>query len=135
MKDSTYSLLAGVIAHLEGDSPPRFAWPIYDQAPQDAAKPYMTTGETQALAWEAQCIDGAESYIEFHTWDNSHRARTTVLMMNESLVQALHGQKFALPGTDAVQLVELESSRSFWDRDGLTMHGVVSFRVYTTTDH
>lgn len=109
-----------------GEDRPR----VYDAAPNDAEKPYITLGPPQVLPDRADCIDGAETSYPIHGWTNGPRS-VTIKRLGAAIALALDGVEFELVGHQTV-LTEVEQIVYLEDPDGLTRHVAVTLRVLTT---
>lgn len=102
---------------------------VYDHAPQDVAFPYVTIGEDTAIPFDTDNSIGAESTITIHVWSR-YRGRKECKQIQREIYNALH--RYELPVTGAhLVTVEFETGRTFLDADGLTTHGVQTFRIIT----
>jgi Protein of unknown function (DUF3168) len=104
--------------------------PVYDYVPPDAGNKYVTMGSHTVVDASAKDVDGQELTIEVHQWDSTHRGRMGVLDMQGRIYNALHDANLTVDGF-GLTYIWFEFSTSFLDEDGLTMHGVLRFRVRT----
>ena len=132
--ESAFALLAAIRAHLLADAGvaaavgPR----IYDVAPLGVVFPYIQTGDIQSLPFEdGMCINGSELFITIHTWARGQTPAADMHRANAAVRFALHGQTFAVAG-HTLQAMDFQTTRTLRDPDGITRHGVVDFRAFTT---
>lgn len=110
---------------------------IYDEVPRApggdvrAQKPYVSIGEDEVIADKADCLDGAEITITIHAWSAGPGA-VEVKRITSAIKQALDGEQLELVGQNAFE-IEFEGARHLTEQDGLTRHGVVTFRALTET--
>lgn len=102
---------------------------VYDLVPREAAFPYVTIGDEQALDDGNACDDGWEVFADVHVWSRSVGYPEAKGLMAK-IVPRLTGIS-AIAGYTLIA-VELESSRIFRDGDGLTSHGVITIRFVIT---
>ena len=114
VQQMVYAALTGVVT-------------VYDAVPQGAAYPYATIGEGSVSEWDTVSDTGADCSVTIHTWSRG-RGRKEIKAMQGLIFAALHDQTFIVSGFNVVS-VYFENSNSFMDADGLTRHGVQSFRV------
>jgi hypothetical protein len=101
--------------------------PIYDAVPQSASFPYVTIGDDNSVEWDT-CTDyGAAVTVTIHTWSRG-RGRLETKTLQGEIYAALHDALLQSTGYNVVSCY-FESSVSFMDVDGLTRHGVQTFRV------
>lgn len=132
--DSSFALLAAVNARLKADA--QLAGiveaRVYDMPPQTVVYPYVQQGDIQSLPWEdGGCIDGSELYPQIHTWARGQTASATVHKMNAAIRDCLHNQRFPMVG-HTLQSLQHVTTRVLRDPDGITRHGVIDFRAFTT---
>jgi len=102
---------------------------IWHRAPEDAAFPYVADFDTFGMRADAVCIEASEITLNVHVWardciDPLQDARS----ITYEVARALHNHPLALPSNRLVTL-DHRGERVFYDRDGLTGHGVVEFRA------
>lgn len=107
--------------------------PVYDNAPQqsDASQgfPYVTIGEDTINEWDTDTELGANVTITVHTWSRA-RGRKELKAIQGNIYDALHRATDLTFAGYVFVGVDFISSDSFLDSDGLTRHGVQTFRVY-----
>jgi hypothetical protein len=101
---------------------------VYDAVPQVEIFPYVTIGEDSINEWDTFDNVGANASITVHTWSRA-RGRKETKQIQGLIYDALHRQEFSSAGYDVVA-VDFEASQSFMDADGLTRHGVSTFRIF-----
>lgn len=100
---------------------------VYDSVPQQEQFPYVTIGEDVIVEWDTVSNVGASASITIHTWSRA-RGRAEVKEIQGIIYEALHRKEFSIAGFDVVA-TDFISSQSFMDADGLTRHGVSTFRI------
>lgn len=101
--------------------------PVYDDAPQGAAFPYITIGDDTLTEWDQDACLGAEATLTLHVWSRE-RGRKQTKQIQGLLYDALHRYPLTVNGAHAVDCL-WEMSESFLDPDGHTRHGVSRFRI------
>jgi len=100
---------------------------IYDSVPQDTAYPYVTVGEDNHNEWDTNTTLGSDCSITIHTWSRSRGKKETKTIQG-AIYDVLHRANLSAAGY-RIDLTEFVSSQSFTDSDGLTRHGVQTFRM------
>jgi len=106
---------------------------VYDAVPQAAdsgsgsAFPYVTIGEDTAIEWDTDTELGADLTITIHTWSR-YRGRKETKQIQGLIYGILHRANLSISGYHLVGVDWLQSE-SFMDTDGLTRHGVQTFRI------
>lgn len=107
--------------------------PVYDNAPQqsDSAKgfPYVTIGEDVINEWDTDTELGGNPVVTIHTWSR-YRGRKETKEIQAEIYDALHRAEDLSYAGFAFITIDFLSAESFMDTDGLTRHGVSTFRVY-----
>lgn len=109
---------AGLMALIEG---------VYDSVPQTETFPYVTIGEDTHAGWNTSTTLGTDVSVVINTWSRDRGRKETKLIQGE-IYDALSRATLTYSGYDIIN-IEFEGSESFMDADGLTRHGVQSFRV------
>lgn len=109
------------------------ATPVYDNSPQvsDSALgfPYVTIGDDVVSEWDTDTELGGNAVVTIHTWSR-YRGRKETKEIQSAIYQALHrAEDLSYTGFLFIT-IDFLSSESFMDTDGLTRHGVSTFRVY-----
>lgn len=100
---------------------------VFDNVPQSTAFPYVTVGEDNHTEWDTDEIIGSDCSITVHTWSRK-RGRGETKNIQGHIYNALHRAELSHAGY-RFDSVNFETSNSFMDADGLTRHGVQTFRV------
>ena len=103
------------------------ATPVYDDVPQQADFPYVTIGEDSFTAWDTDSELGATSVLTVHTWSRTRGKKETKAIQGD-IYDSLHRATLISAGYNFVT-IDLISSESFLDADGLTRHGVQTFNA------
>ncbi len=102
---------------------------IHDDAPQQAAFPYLTFGQSTARDWSTATDEGAEHVLTLHVWSRAAGKKEAHAVMR-AVRQALHDQPLTLEDHRLVNLRH-DCSGTARDPDGETVHGIVRFRAVT----
>lgn len=106
---------------------------VHDAVPQavdsgdGAAYPYVTLGEDTAQEWDTDTSVGADLTITLHVWSR-YRGRKEVKQIQGAIYNVLHRATLVIAGHHLVGIDWIQSD-SFLDADGLTRHGVQTFRI------
>lgn len=106
---------------------------VYDTAPQalDAGAaanfPYVTIGEDTHVEWDTDTELGADVTVTIHVWSRD-RGRKETKTIQGLIYGLLHRASLSISGYNLVGVDWLQSD-SFLDTDGLTRHGVQTFRI------
>ncbi len=100
---------------------------LFEDVPDNPVFPYIALGEDQEIPWLADCIDGSEVYITLHVWARDG-GFGTVKEGSAVVTAALHDAPLALAGYRVV-VFSRGGMRVMKDPDGLTTHGVLTFRA------
>ena len=99
---------------------------IYDRVPTTVQKPYISFGPSQITSDDATCIDGFEVFQQVDIW-SVVPGFAEVKALGEKVRAALHRYEFMVDGVPFE--IEHRFTNYLRDSDGLTSHGVLSFRV------
>lgn len=107
--------------------------PVYDDVPQDlSAFPYVTIGE-DVLTFNDTDTDRSNNVsITVHTWSRE-RGRKETKQIQSQIYDSLHLANLVKAGYNFVVITE-QSSTTFLDADGLTRHGVQTFKLIIEED-
>lgn len=94
--------------------------------------PYVAFGDFQALDDGGGCIDGSEVFVTLHVWSRQRGTREAKQVVS-AVRKALHEADLALGSDHRLIEIMFRDSRVFFDADGLTAHGVLTFRALTET--
>lgn len=99
---------------------------VWDQVEgQKAAFPYITIGDDDIIDDSNSCFDAFEVFVTVHVWSRDV-GKVTAKRVGRAVRAALNVELLL---TEFVCTVwEHQSSRYFKDGDGLTTHGVLTFR-------
>lgn len=99
---------------------------IYDRVPRDVVTPYISIGQSQVNSDDAECIDGFEVFQQVDVW-STKPGFEECKALGEKVRAALHRKEILIDGLPFE--IEHQFTNTFRDSDGLTSHGVLSFRV------
>lgn len=131
-------LQKAIYAKLANDAPLlAIATAVYDYVPQpddsgDPAEfPYVVIGDDSLNAWDTDSTTGADASVTIHTWSR-YKGKQEIKAMQGAIYAAVNRATLAIAGYSFV-LSDLLTSDSFVDSDGVTQHGVQTFRVLFNT--
>jgi hypothetical protein len=100
---------------------------LYDMVPPAAAFPYVTLGDISARDYDTRDRDGFEQIVILHVWSRA-RGRKELKTIMQAVYDTLHHASLTLTGADFVSC-RFQSAVTQQERDGLTLHGVMRFRI------
>ena len=100
---------------------------VYDAVPETEVFPYITIGEDTHTSWTTNTTLGTDVQLVISVWSRK-RGRLETKTIQGEVYDALNRANLAYSGHDIIN-VELLDSSSFMDADGLTRHGVQTFRM------
>lgn len=128
------SLHEAVFGKLSGDAGvTALVTGVYDNVPQSddsgagTAFPYLTVGEAAHAAWDTDDSLGSDATVTIHSWSRD-RGQKEIREIQGAVYAALQRATLSLTGFALVHIDWL-GSEWFMDADGLTRHGVQTFRV------
>jgi len=129
-----WAIQTAVYSRLKGDSAlMAMVKGVFDSVPQvidagvAADYPYITLGEDIHLEWDTDTEQGSDCTITTHVWSR-YRGRKEVKEIQGRIFDMLHRASFTVTGYNLVDCFWIQSD-SFMDADGLTRHGVQTFRI------
>lgn len=138
MKDPSAAMQKAIYAKLVASSAIAAALggtaKAYDKSPnQDPAQwpePLLRIGDDQAVGDSNGCADGWEFYSTIHTYSrDAQRPRMVAKeLMNHVAIAVGNDAQLPAPLGFVVVEVDLVQSRTFMEADGITAHGVQTFR-------
>ena len=104
---------------------------VYDNPPPEPIFPYITIGDDQVIDDSGECGASFEVFEDVHIWDRPKaKSKAAVKELRKEVVAAVLAIT-SIEDDYALVSVSLESARSLRDPDGLTEHGVLTFRFLT----
>ena len=100
---------------------------LFQDVPPGPTFPYVTLGPSQRLPDLAECIDGAEIFVDLHVFSRGAGYEQSK-RIGATLIDELHDATLSL-GEHRCLLIELSDERYFVESDNLTKHGVITFRA------
>ena len=100
---------------------------VYDEVPEGTSYPYVTIGETTALDYSTNDVNGSEQTLTLHVWSQYRGTKESKNIMDR-LHDLLHNYSLSVSGANLINL-RFEFSDLIRDPDGITRHGVVRFRA------
>lgn len=127
--DPTLALQAMLVERLRGNT--AAGQRVYDRVPANMATTYprITIGPGQALADNADCIEGTESILQVDVWSRAvgfPEAKTIAGQVRD----LLNGVEPSISGHRVV-LLEFQNAQYLNDPDGLTLHVAMAYRALT----
>jgi hypothetical protein len=98
---------------------------VYDDAPAEAAFPYITLGEATSDQGGDKSQDGERVTVTLHAWSRKS-GRREVKELAAKVRAALHNTTLTVAGADPVQL-RYEFSTDFLEPETMTKHAVIRF--------
>jgi len=131
MSSSLFAAQEAVYTLLEADStlqsyigaPTR----LYDSVPASATFPYVTLGDVQLRDFDTKDASGFEQTLILHVWSR-YRGRKEAKEIMQAVYDALHQQPLTIAGARFVDC-RLQNASLAMDQDGLTLHGILRFRL------
>lgn len=133
MTDTSLAMQAAVIAALKNAAAVEtiVGERIYDRVPDNAALPYVNYGDDQVLQDDidaGDCLqEGFEVFVTLHAWSNKV-GQVEAKNLGGAIRAALHNAALTVSDHRLITF-EHDSTRYLRDPDGLTSHGVLTFRA------
>lgn len=129
MSDPSLEVQAAIVAALKtnGALPAVVGARVYDSVPTSPTFPYVTLGDCQVLPDKAECIDGAELFLQIDVWSRAVGFPESK-QIAKAIVVKLDDQPLTVAGHDVV-IFEHQSTQYLRDPDGLSRHAALSFRA------
>lgn len=126
MSDPSLPLQGAYVARLKSEVT-EVAGRVYDRIPATATFPYFNIGDIQTISDGVDCLDATEVYVTLHIWSRAV-GQVEARRLAAAARSALHGW---LPTLTGFRVVEHEhrDTRTLDDPDGITSHGVMTFRA------
>jgi Protein of unknown function (DUF3168) len=132
MPNSTWALQSAVHARLTSDAALLALLGgafIYDRAPQAAAYPYVTYGQSTTRDWSTGSERGDEHVLTIHVWSHGD-GRKSVEAIVDAIRAALHEVTLTLNGHRLINL-RRDFAETRRENDGDIMHALIRFRAVT----
>lgn len=100
---------------------------VFDDVDEFVEFPYVTIGESTHDENDTVAVLGDAVTISIHVWSRKRGKKETKTIQG-LIYDALHRSSLIASGYDIISC-DWESSQSFIDQDGLTRHGVQSFKI------
>lgn len=104
-------------------NPPR----LYDVVPPAAIFPYTMLGDMVVRDFDTKEQTGFEQTFSLHIWSR-YRGRKELKSIMETIYSALHDAGLSVAGASFISS-RFQSAATNLDPDGLTLHGVMRFRI------
>lgn len=124
MTDPSLSVQAAIVERLRATA--GIGAIVYDRVPTTVQKPYISFGPSQITSDDSTCIDGFEVFQQVDIW-SVLPGFAEAKALGEKVRAALHRYEFMIDGLPFE--IEHQFTNYLRDGDGLTSHGVLSFRV------
>lgn len=138
MADRSAELLAAIYAVLAADATLTAligAGKVYNGVADGVAAPYVDIGAQMASDYGTSSGDAQEHTVTIHVWtDQPVAGKSAVLacvQIAAAVRAALHGVNINLSGGDCPNLRCTQQQQPLRDPDGVSWHGVLSFRAVT----
>lgn len=102
---------------------------VYDKPPsaKNRVFPDVTLGDEQAIEDGNSCEDGWDVASDVHVWSRPDSGSKLEAKQLIAAIVPVLAVPLSLDGFRIVS-AKFETSRVFWDPDGVTVHGVATFR-------
>ena len=130
MTDPSLELQRSLVARLRAPGVLPYGVGVFDDVPEGAGFPYVSLGDGQVLPDKAECVDGAEAFLQIDVWTQTVGYGETKTIAGR-IVAALDDQALTVAGFDVV-VFELQGAQYMRDPDGRTRHGALTFRAVVT---
>ncbi|WP_226576671.1 DUF3168 domain-containing protein [Acuticoccus sediminis] len=110
---------------------------IYDQAPANAAFPYVRIDTMQSIDLDVGCGPQFEIYVDVHTWSRATGFPETyriITALRDALRTAFATGTLPTDAGATVFHIDHETTRTLRDPDGRTTHGVMTLRAFMSED-
>lgn len=101
--------------------------PVLDDVGEFQDYPYITIGEDVINEWDTDTTLGGDASITIHVWSR-YKGRKEAKEIMGAIYNSLHRQQLTAAGYDIV-MANYTTETSFLDSDGLTRHGVQTYRI------
>jgi hypothetical protein len=139
--DPSLEIQGAIVAVLKGDDVMRglIGERVFDDVPRDpmsgdvtAAFPYISFGREQVVPVDVDCIPGSEIYIDLDIWSREE-GFVEVKKIAWRMRKLLHDRDLGIEEAGLVSIA-YDGRRLLRDPDGITRHGVVTFRAIVEHD-
>jgi len=131
----SYSLQLAVYDKLDADATlSGLVVGIYDNPSQvdnpedDSQFPFLTISTGNIQPWDTNRDKGADAQVEIHTWSRARHALEGKQIM-DAVYNVLHRGTLDITGWSFVGMDMTDQQNPQRDPDGITRHGVQTFRV------
>lgn len=131
MSDASYEVQKAIVKALKDDAAltALINKRVYDPVPPGATFPYVSIGDDVIVPDEGDGYEGCDVTVTLHAWSRE-QGYGEIKKIDAAVQQAIRGATFNLTGFRLVDKL-FETTRTLRDPDGLTNHGVVTFRAMT----
>lgn len=105
---------------------------VYDQAPEDAAFPYITLGAASSVPDDAECIPGIEQTVQIDIWHRDQGRKWRCKATVDLVYAALHEADLEID-SGALATLRVVLTRVENDPDKITAHGIVQIEAMIET--
>jgi hypothetical protein len=124
------SLQAAIYAALSNDTRLQaLQAQVLDYAGPGVNFPYISIGDTTAIAFDTKTSNGQESTVVIHSWTQGFGRKSVQTIMGH-VYRILHLANLQIQGQNLIEM-RCEFEHSDVDPDGVTYHGVQRFRALT----
>lgn len=100
---------------------------LYDVVPPAAIFPYVTLGDVTIREFDTKDQSGFEQVVVLHAWSR-YRGRKELKQIMQAMYDALHYANVTVTNANVV-VSQFQSASTVQENDGLTLHGVMRFRI------
>ena len=124
-----FALQEAIYTRLNNDSTltSTYGASVYDEVPEGSSFPYVSIGETTALDYSSNDVDGSEQTMTLHVWSQYRGTKETKNILDRQH-DLLHDYSLSVTGANLINL-RFDFSDLLRDPDGITRHGVIRFRA------
>jgi hypothetical protein len=127
MTTALNAIQVAVYARLNGDATLTAKGPIYDDAPAEAAFPYVVVGEAYEVPYDTFGRQGRTLITTIHLWSRAKGFKEVNGMMDDVLRLL---DRYALtPAGMTLVLFAYDYGQVIKDPDGFTRHGILRFKA------
>lgn len=104
---------------------------VFDFVPDNQRMPYITIGDDTGIDWGSDSTEGADISIDINVWaqdDEDAMGRMGVKTIMGRVREILHDREF-FHNHYSVDLCVWERSQVMTDSDGITRHGIITFKL------
>ena len=101
--------------------------PVFDDPSKKQSYPYVVVGDDSAIAFDTDTSIGRDIISTIHVWDD-YNGYARIKGIIDDIDIAMNRVLFSVPNNHLIDC-EFDSSDVFFEPDGKTRHGVITFRI------